>query len=103
MRTTQHVTVWPVGLSGGLLVERPILDPNSGKVVSFNAAWHPQRLFPIDMAGFAINLGLLLRTPHAKFSYDLEPGLQETEILKYLVVREKLEPRASNCTRVSIV
>lgn len=32
MRTISRVGVWPVGLVGGLMVERPIVDAKSGKV-----------------------------------------------------------------------
>ena len=32
MRTTKKVSVWPVGLVGGLMVERPKVDLSTGKV-----------------------------------------------------------------------
>ena len=32
MRTTRKVSVWPVGLVGGLMVERPKVDLSTGKV-----------------------------------------------------------------------
>lgn len=50
MRTTKKVSVWPVGLVGGLLVERPVVK--EGKVTSWNTVWKPDRPFPIDMAGY---------------------------------------------------
>jgi galactosylgalactosylxylosylprotein 3-beta-glucuronosyltransferase 3 len=65
MRYTKKVSVWPVGLVGGLMVERPVPDIN-GKITSFNAGYKPDRPFPIDMAGFAINLQLLLSNPNAE-------------------------------------
>lgn len=61
MRFTKEVSVWPVGLVGGLMVEKPILNLTTGKVVSWNSAWRPDRAFPIDMAGFAISLQLVLK------------------------------------------
>jgi hypothetical protein len=65
MRWTKRVSVWPVGLVGGLMVERPI--PNTlGKVHRFNVGYKPERPFPIDMAGFGINLQLLLSKPDAR-------------------------------------
>jgi len=65
MRGVKGVGVWPVGLVGGLLVERPVPDA-SGRVNHFNAGYKPKRPFPIDMAGFAINVDLLKKHKNAK-------------------------------------
>ncbi|XP_076381638.1 glucuronyltransferase I [Megalopta genalis] len=102
MEKIQKVGVWPVGLVGGLMVERPICDNVTNKVVSFNAAWKPDRPFPLDMAGFAINLQLLLENKEAMFSYDVEGGYQESEILRQIVKRDELEPLADCCTKVYV-
>lgn len=41
MRATQRVSVWPVGLVGGLMVERPhVVD---AKVVGWDTVWAPTR------------------------------------------------------------
>ncbi|KOC61719.1 Galactosylgalactosylxylosylprotein 3-beta-glucuronosyltransferase I [Habropoda laboriosa] len=98
----QKVGVWPVGLVGGLMVEKPICDNVTNKVIGFNAAWKPDRPFPLDMAGFAINLRLLLENPDAVFSYDVQGGYQESEILKQIVSRDELEPLADCCTKVYV-
>lgn len=87
------VGVWPVGLVGGLMVERPVLD--AGEVIGFNSAWRPERPFPIDMAGFAISADLLMDYPRAMFSYEVQRGYQESEILRYLVVMRDLVPMAN--------
>ena len=63
MRFTQEVSVWPVGLVGGLMVEKPVLNSTTGKVIGWNSSWRPDRAFPVDMAGFAINLQFLLKKP----------------------------------------
>ncbi|XP_063230155.1 galactosylgalactosylxylosylprotein 3-beta-glucuronosyltransferase I [Bacillus rossius redtenbacheri] len=102
MRWTQRVSVWPVGLVGGLRVERPLVDPHTNRVTGFNSAWHPERPFPIDMAGFAINVTLLLDTPAAVFSFESKQGYQESEILRHVVTRDQLEPRADLCTKVYV-
>ncbi|XP_014600849.1 PREDICTED: galactosylgalactosylxylosylprotein 3-beta-glucuronosyltransferase I isoform X2 [Polistes canadensis] len=102
MRKIQKVGVWPVGLVGGLMVEKPICDNVTNKVVGFNAAWKPNRPFPIDMAGFAINLKLLLENKDALFSYDVESGYQESEILRHIVTKDELEPLADSCTKVYV-
>ena len=49
MRDTKRVSVWPVGLSGGLKYEGPICE--HGKVVDWYAMWDRERTFMIDMAG----------------------------------------------------
>lgn len=98
MRDTKKVSIWPVGLVGGLFVEKPIVE--DGKVVGFNSAWRPERRFPIDMAGFAVSLKHFLSKPDAKFSLKSEGGFQETDFLSLLTTREELEPKAANCTKV---
>lgn len=102
MEKIQKVGVWPVGLVGGLMVEKPICDNITRKVIGFNAAWKPDRPFPLDMAGFAINLRLLLEHKDAVFSYDVQGGYQESEILRQIVTRNELEPLADCCTKVYV-
>lgn len=58
MQTTEKVTMWPVGLVTDLGVSSPIVK--NGRVVGFYDGWNGQRKFPVDMAGFAINLQLFL-------------------------------------------
>ncbi|XP_063709147.1 galactosylgalactosylxylosylprotein 3-beta-glucuronosyltransferase I [Culicoides brevitarsis] len=96
-----RVGVWPVGLVGGLMVEKPIVDENN-VVTGFNAAWRPERQFPIDMAGFAISGSLFMKFPSAKFSADVERGYQETEILRHITTVNRLQPLANGCTEVLV-
>lgn len=100
MRPIKKVGVWPVGLVGGLMVERPIISSSNGKVIGWNSHWRPERKFPIDMAGFAINLQFFLSKTRAEFSFNVERGFQETTLLTQLVRLDELEPRADNCTKV---
>ena len=51
-------------------------------MVGWDVGWNPDRPFALDMAGFAINLQLLLSRPEAKFSFFVKRGHQETEILR---------------------
>lgn len=95
-----RVGIWPVGLVGGLMVEKPMLEDNV--VVGFNSQWRPERPFPVDMAGFAISVDLLLANPEAKFSYDVERGYQETEILRQVTTMDKLQPLADLCRKVLV-
>lgn len=96
------VGIWPVGLVGGLMVERPLLDLNTKKVIGFNAMWRPERPFPIDMASFAISSNLLFQRPEAEFSYEVERGYQESEILRHLITIDQLQPLADLCTKVYV-
>ncbi|XP_069824327.1 galactosylgalactosylxylosylprotein 3-beta-glucuronosyltransferase 3 [Dendropsophus ebraccatus] len=98
MRNTQKVSVWPVGLVGGLRYEGPIVT--GGKVVGFHTAWKTHRPFPIDMAGFAVSLSLLLSHPKAQFDPNAERGFLESSLLGPMVTIGELEPKADNCTKI---
>lgn len=98
IRTTKRVSVWPVGLVGGLRFERPLVE--NGRVVGFYTAWKPNRPFPVDMAGFAVALPLLLANREARFDLLAERGYLESSLLQSLVSIEELEPKAENCTKV---
>lgn len=98
MRQTKAVSVWPVGLVGGLKWEGPICK--DGKVIKFYTAWKPSRPFPLDMAGFAINAKLIVDNPDVKIDPYAERGYLESSILEKLVKRENLEPLANDCKQV---
>ncbi|XP_053694270.1 galactosylgalactosylxylosylprotein 3-beta-glucuronosyltransferase I [Sabethes cyaneus] len=95
------VGVWPVGLVGGLMVEKPVLN-RDGIVLGFNSAWRPERPFPFDMAGFAISSNLILDNPQAQFSYEVERGYQESELLRHLTIVHEMQPLANKCTEVLV-
>ncbi|XP_044304576.1 galactosylgalactosylxylosylprotein 3-beta-glucuronosyltransferase 3 isoform X1 [Varanus komodoensis] len=100
IRSTKRVSVWPVGLVGGLRFERPLVE--NGRVVGFYTAWKPSRPFPMDMAGFAVSLPLLLANREARFDLQAERGYLESSLLQSLVSIEELEPKADNCTKVLV-
>lgn len=54
------------------------------------------------MAGFAINLDLILSKTEATFSYKMVKGLQESEFLGYFTTMAELEPLADKCTKVYV-
>lgn len=54
------------------------------------------------MAGFAINLDLILEKSHAEFHHKMKNGQQESEFLSYFTSKEELEPLADNCTKVYV-
>lgn len=95
------VGVWPVGLVGGLMVEKPVLNDDN-TILGFNSVWRPERPFPIDMAGFAISSDLIVTYSSAGFSYDIQRGYQESEILRYLTVVRDMQPLANLCKDVLV-
>ncbi|XP_028676861.1 galactosylgalactosylxylosylprotein 3-beta-glucuronosyltransferase 2 [Erpetoichthys calabaricus] len=101
MRTTQKVSVWPVGLVGGRRYERPLVE--KGRVVGWYTGWRADRPFAIDMAGFAVNLQVILTNPKAMFKRrGSQPGMQESDFLKQITKVQDLEPKAHNCTKVLV-
>ena len=104
MRYTKGISVWPVGLVGKLRYEGPVLI--KGKVGGWFTYWKPDRPYPLDMAGFAINLQRFFDNLEAEFSYEVERGYQESILLRQVgagMRREELEPLAYNCTKVGTV
>lgn len=94
IRTTARVSVFPVGLVGGVLVERPkVVD---GRVIGWEVGWGADRQFATDMAGFAVNLRYLLTHPAANFATEVKIGRQESTFLQQFVRLSDLEPRATN-------
>lgn len=100
MRHTEKVSVWPVGLVGGMKFERPVVE--NGKVVRFHTGWRPSRPFPIDMAGFAVSLKLVLANSEARFDGDAQMGFLESSFLQNMVTMEELEPKADMCNKVLV-
>ncbi|CAL8327105.1 unnamed protein product [Lota lota] len=100
MRGTQRVSVWPVGLVGGMRYERPVVE--GGKVVRFHTGWRPSRPFPLDMAGFAVSVKMVLANPDACFDGNAPMGFLESSFLQGVVTMEELEPKADNCSKVLV-
>ncbi|XP_076056620.1 glucuronyltransferase I [Oratosquilla oratoria] len=100
MRSTKIASVWPVGLVGGVMVERPQVV--NGKVVGWLVGWRADRPFAVDMASFAINLRLLQAHPTAQFSLDSQRGFLESDFLQELITMDQLEPKADMCTKVLV-
>ena len=99
MRPTRVISVWAVGYAGGLSYEGPVCRNNS--IVYWRMPKKELeksgRTFPIDMAGFAINLCHLLKVPKAEFDNNVPPGrLEDTFISLFLSKQEELECRGSD-------
>nr|XP_009303872.1 galactosylgalactosylxylosylprotein 3-beta-glucuronosyltransferase 1-like isoform X2 [Danio rerio] len=102
MRWTHKASVWPVAFVGGLRYESPKIN-SQGKVSGWRTVFDPRRPFAIDMAGFAVNLQLILSKPQAYFKLKgVKGGYQESSLLQDLVTLSDLEPKADNCTKVLV-
>ncbi|KAJ8368843.1 hypothetical protein SKAU_G00088710 [Synaphobranchus kaupii] len=102
MRSTRKVSVWPVAFVGGLRYESPKVNA-AGKVYGWKTVFDPHRPFAIDMAGFAVNLRLILFKPQAYFKLrGIKGGYQESSLLRELVTLNDLEPKAANCTKILV-
>ncbi|XP_068456770.1 galactosylgalactosylxylosylprotein 3-beta-glucuronosyltransferase 1-like isoform X2 [Clinocottus analis] len=98
----EEVSVWPVAFVGGLRYESPKVN-TLGKVYGWKTVFDPHRPFAIDMAGFAVNLRLILSKPQAYFKLrGVKGGYQESSLLRELVTLSDLEPKAANCTKVLV-
>lgn len=49
----------PLGLAGGSAIESQIVE--NGTFAGFQVRWRKTRKFAIDMAGFAVNLRVILK------------------------------------------
>ncbi|XP_069094196.1 galactosylgalactosylxylosylprotein 3-beta-glucuronosyltransferase 1-like [Pleurodeles waltl] len=93
MRYTKKVSVWPVGLTGVLPYQSVHVNA-SGKVTGWKVKYAPDRPFALDMAGFAINLNLILEKSNACFHLGIKVGFQESSLLQDLATLDDLEPKA---------
>lgn len=98
IRKTKRVSMFPVGLCTKFGLSSPIIK--NEKFVGFYDGWIAGRKFPVDMAGFAVNVKFLLQRPNA--SMPFKAGYEEDGFLKSLAPFEpkEIEFLADNCTKV---
>lgn len=101
MRHTKKVAMWPVGLVTKFGLSSPIV--RGGKLTGFYDGWIGGRKYPVDMAGFAVNVKFFLSRPKAIMPYDA--GYEEDKFLRSLapLANSEIELLASNCTEVNIL
>ncbi|XP_045166789.1 galactosylgalactosylxylosylprotein 3-beta-glucuronosyltransferase 3-like [Mercenaria mercenaria] len=100
MRYTKRVSIWPVGLAGGLVYETPFVK--EGKVIGFRSS-SKRRMFATDMAGFAVSVKLLNDKPSVQFRMTANAGFLEDDLLKQLGISlNDLEPKADECSKVLV-
>ncbi|XP_031570163.1 galactosylgalactosylxylosylprotein 3-beta-glucuronosyltransferase 3-like [Actinia tenebrosa] len=100
IRWIKGVGVWPVAFTGAARWAGPVCQ--KGKVIRFHTNWGRFRPFPIDMAGFGINIKkLITEYPHAEFKAMKRPGMLESSLLRQITAREELEP-LGDCQKVFV-
>ncbi|UJR30188.1 hypothetical protein I4U23_017727 [Adineta vaga] len=101
IRKVQSVGVWPVGLVGELLYERPVCL--NGKVHSWFHYLYSKRKFPTDMAGFAIHLRLIHQYSTYVFNVSATSiAEQESQILDTMTTMDQLECLANNASKIYV-
>ncbi|KAG5681703.1 hypothetical protein PVAND_011113 [Polypedilum vanderplanki] len=99
IRYTQRVSMFPVGLIGDYSISSPIVE--NGKVVAFFDSWPAKRKFPVDMAGFAVNLNYMAKFPNSTMPF--KAGYEEDAFLKSIELKiNEIEPKAKDCTEVYV-
>lgn len=99
IRTTKKVSMFPVGLIGDYAVSTPVV--RDGRVEGFFDSWPAKRKWPVDMAGFAVNLEYMARSPNVTMPF--KAGYEEDEFLKSIGLKmQDIEPRANNCTEILV-
>lgn len=98
IRMTKKVSLFPVGLCTSYGLSSPIIK--NGKFIGFYDGWMAGRKFPVDMAGFAVNVKFLHQRPNATMPY--RAGFEEDGFLRSLTPFEPNEAElfGNNCTRV---
>ena len=98
IRMTRKVSMFPVGFIGTIGFSSPIIEKS--KVIGFTDYFFANRKFPVDMAGFAVNIDVLRRhKPKMPFLVNHE----ETLFLQNLNLNmEDIEPLANDCTEVLV-
>lgn len=98
IRKTKTVSMFPVGLCTKFGLSSPILK--GGKFAGFYDGWVAGRKFPVDMAGFAVNVKFLHQRPNATMPF--RAGYEEDGFLKSLAPFEPRDAQllADNCTKV---
>ena len=73
-------------------------------MVGFSDDWFAQRRFPVDMAGFAINVAFMkARNPKADQAMPYKAGYEEDKFLSNLnITIGEIEPMANGCRQVLV-
>ncbi|XP_077525664.1 galactosylgalactosylxylosylprotein 3-beta-glucuronosyltransferase S-like [Haemaphysalis longicornis] len=97
IRRTEGVSVFPVGAMREKGLSTPVV--HEGRVIGFYDPWFGGRIFPLDMAGFAVNLRLVVNNRDLRMPY--ETGYLETKFLEAVGISSlaDLEPLCDNASK----
>ncbi|XP_037803730.1 galactosylgalactosylxylosylprotein 3-beta-glucuronosyltransferase S-like isoform X2 [Penaeus monodon] len=96
IRSTRGVSIFPVAFLLPSQLTTPVL--REGRFMEFYDGWKVTRKYPVDMAGFAVSVELLLKRPQANMHWSY--SYQEESLLASLgVAPEDIEFKAENCTK----
>lgn len=96
IRSTRHVSMFPVGLTDANGISGPLV--REGKIVGFLTPRENGRRWPVDMAGFALNLSYMPKYLNAGTMPDYE---EEDYLLRCLALNmDIIEPKGNNCTEI---
>ncbi|MFH4980011.1 hypothetical protein AB6A40_006720 [Gnathostoma spinigerum] len=94
IRNVKTIGIWAVGLVGNALIEAPHVVNET--IVSWDVVYNPNRKFATDMAGFAINLDLILRT-NASFHKECKKLTAESCFLdQFKIPKSQVQPFGYN-------
>ncbi|XP_063600717.1 galactosylgalactosylxylosylprotein 3-beta-glucuronosyltransferase S-like [Penaeus indicus] len=97
IRSTKNVSLFPVAFLIPSQLTTPVLK--DGRFRDWYDGWKATRKYPVDMAGLAISVELLLKRPHANMHWSY--GYQEESLLASMgVAPDDLEFKAENCTKI---
>ncbi len=96
------MSVWPVAFAAKLYYEGPMCVQGQ-KVTAWHAGYGKEREFPIDMAGFAVNLELILKYSGAEFTRSKSGWLETNFLLQLGVTIQDLECRDGGLKEVGFV
>lgn len=100
IRHTKRVSMFPVGLIGLYAVSTPVVK--DGNIIGFFDSWPANRRWPVDMAGFAVNLEYMSQSyPNVTMPY--KAGHEEDGFLRSIGLKlTDIEPKAKNCTEILV-
>ena len=99
IRKTKKVSMFPVGCVAKTGVSTPIIHRN-GSLLGYHDPFYAKRVYPVDMAGFAIRTDLIL---HSTVLFEHKTGYLEDHFLRSLNFDdEEIECLAQKCTQILV-
>uniref|UniRef100_A0A915DLE2 Galactosylgalactosylxylosylprotein 3-beta-glucuronosyltransferase n=1 Tax=Ditylenchus dipsaci TaxID=166011 RepID=A0A915DLE2_9BILA len=94
IKNVKTIGLWAVGLAGAALVEAPHVE--HGVITKWDVIYAPMRRFATDMAGFAINLELVLNTNATFHSGCVKLSPESCFLAQFGLTKDKAQPFGYN-------